>query len=175
MQLSDLRPADGATKKKKRVGRGFGSGHGKTATRGYNGQGQRSGESSKPGFEGGQMPLFRRTPKKHHFTRPERYLLEFAVVNVGQLSEHFSGDQPVTADALAELGMVRRSKVEDAEGNEVYILKPRYAGVRVLGHGEVSRKLEVHAHHFTASARTKIEAAGGKCVVIGEAEAEASE
>ncbi len=172
MELSDLRPADGATKKPKRVGRGFGSGHGKTATRGYNGQGQRSGESKKIGFEGGQMPLFRRTPKKHHFQRPERYLSEFEVVNVGQLSELFSGDVPVTADSMAELGLVRSSKVEDAEGNVILILKPRYAGVRVLGEGEVTKKLEVHAHHFSASAKAKIEAAGGTCVMVGETEGE---
>ncbi|MBM3274491.1 MAG: 50S ribosomal protein L15, partial [Candidatus Sericytochromatia bacterium] len=105
MELQELTPAKGATKKPKRVGRGFGSGHGKTATRGYNGQGQRSGESKKIGFEGGQMPLFRRTPKKHHFQRPLRYLPQWVEINVGRLAEAFSGDNAITPDLMAERGL----------------------------------------------------------------------
>ncbi|MBM3268040.1 MAG: 50S ribosomal protein L15 [Candidatus Sericytochromatia bacterium] len=171
-EVADLRPADGATKKPKRVGRGFGSGHGKTATRGYNGQGQRSGESKKIGFEGGQMPLFRRTPKKHHFQRPLRYLDHWAEINVGALNELFSGDNPITADLVAERGFAPGTKFVTEDGNVATVLKPKFTGLRVLGAGEVTKTLEVHAHHFTKAAREKIEAAGGKCVVIGAEEAE---
>lgn len=175
IQVKDLCPADGSVKKPKRVGRGFGSGHGKTATRGYNGQGQRSGESKKIGFEGGQMPLFRRTPKKHHFQRPLRYLPEWAEINVGTLSEAFTGDQPITPDLMAERGLLPASEAYTEDGRAITVLKFRYDGVRVLGNGEVTRKLEVHASHFTKSAREKIEAAGGKCVVIGEGAVEGAE
>ena len=123
MKLQDLKPAKGSTHKPKRVGRGFGSGHGKTATRGYNGQGQRSGESRKVGFEGGQMPLFRRTPKKHAFVRPERYVSKWAEVNVGAISSVFSGDNPVDPDLLAQAGLVRSSVVHDEEGRSYVVLK----------------------------------------------------
>lgn len=173
--VKDLSPADGSVKKSKRVGRGFGSGHGKTATRGYNGQGQRSGESKKIGFEGGQMPLFRRTPKKHHFQRPLRYLPEWAEINVGTLSETFTGDNPVTPELMAERGLLPSSTAFTEDGAAVTVLKFRYDGVRVLGSGDVTKKLEVHASHFTKGAREKIEAAGGKCVVLGEAEGEGGE
>lgn len=169
-KLEELSPADGATKRRKRVGRGFASGHGKTATRGYNGQGQRSGESKKPGFEGGQMPLFRRTPKKHTFERPLRYLPRWVEVNVGALGEAFTGDTPVTPDLMASAGLVKKSETLTADGVPATVLKFGIDGVRILGNGEVSGKLEVHAHHFTKGARSKIEAAGGKCVVLGAAE-----
>ena len=148
MKLTDLRPAEGATHRKKRVGRGHGSGHGKTSTRGANGQGQRSGESIKIGFEGGQMPLYRRTPKKHAFVRPMRYLSEFAIVNVGDLNR-FEDGATVDAQALVDMGLIRRE----------------YDGVRVLGDGELKVKLTVQAAAFTASARAKIEAAGGTCEI----------
>jgi len=150
MKLTDLRPAEGATHRKKRVGRGHGSGHGKTSTRGANGQGQRSGESIKIGFEGGQMPLYRRTPKKHAFVRPLRYLAEFAIVNVGDLNR-FEDGATVDAQALVDMGLIRRE----------------YDGVRVLGDGELKVKLTVKAVYFTASAREKIEAAGGSVEVLG--------
>ncbi|MEB3186541.1 MAG: 50S ribosomal protein L15 [bacterium] len=150
MKLTDLRPAEGATHRKKRVGRGHGSGHGKTSTRGANGQGQRSGESIKIGFEGGQMPLYRRTPKKHAFVRPMRYLSEFAIVNVGDLNR-FEDGATVDAQALVDMGLIRRE----------------YDGVRVLGDGELKVKLTVKAVYFTASAREKIEAAGGSVEVLG--------
>jgi large subunit ribosomal protein L15 len=169
-EVADLRPADGATKKPKRVGRGFGSGHGKTATRGYNGQGQRSGESKKVGFEGGQMPLFRRTPKKHHFNRPLRYLPHWAEINVGALNDLFSGENAITADLVAERGRAPGTQFVTEDGNMTTVLKPRFTGLRVLGTGEVTKKLEVHAHHFTKTARKKIEAAGGTCVVLGAEE-----
>lgn len=150
MNLTDLRPAEGATKRKKRVGRGHGSGHGKTSTRGANGQGQRSGESTRPGFEGGQMPLYRRTPKKHHFSQPQRYLAAFVIVNVGDLAK-FDAGSTVDTQALIDKGLIRR----EADG------------VRVLGDGELNVKLTVKAHYFTASAKEKIEAAGGMAEVLG--------
>jgi large subunit ribosomal protein L15 len=150
MNLTDLKPAEGATKRKKRVGRGHGSGHGKTSTRGANGQGQRSGESIKIGFEGGQKPLFRRLPKKHAFTRPLRYLPEYVIVNVGDLAK-FSDGSTVDVEALVSSGLIREEK----------------SGVRVLGDGELSVKLTVKASYFTPSAKEKIEAAGGTAEVIG--------
>lgn len=149
MNLSDLRPAEGATKRKKRVGRGHGSGHGKTSTRGANGQGQRSGESIKIGFEGGQMPLYRRTPKKHHFSQPERYMAKYVIVNVGDLAR-FEANSTVDATALVAHGLIRH----EADG------------VRVLGDGELSIKLNVKASYFTPSAKEKIEAAGGTAEVL---------
>ena len=133
MKLNDLRPNEGSTKTRRRVGRGHGSGMGKTATRGYNGQGQRSGESIKVGPEGGQMPLYRRLPKKKHFRMPGR--MEWAEVNVGQLASLAKGSE-VTSASLKEAG----------------IIKKEFDGLRVLGHGELSVALTVKAHHFSASA-----------------------
>ncbi|MNX43294.1 50S ribosomal protein L15 [compost metagenome] len=150
MNLSDLRPAEGATKRKKRVGRGHGSGHGKTSTRGANGQGQRSGESIKIGFEGGQKPLFRRVPKKHHFSQPLRYMAKFAIVNVGDLAK-FDAGSTVDAQALVAKGLIR----EELDG------------VRVLGDGTLSVNLVVKATYFTPGAKEKIEAAGGTAEVLG--------
>lgn len=148
MKLHELQPTEGSTHGGKRVGRGHGSGMGKTSTRGYNGQGQRSGESMKVGHEGGQMPLYRRLPKKKHFRMPGR--LEWAEVNVGDLVR-FTANAEVTADSLKQIGL----------------LKKELDGVRVLGRGELTVPLTVRAHHFTASAREKIEAAGGKAELIG--------
>lgn len=140
MKLHDLSPAKGSKKTKKRVGRGPGSGLGKTAGRGEKGQKSRSGHSRRPGFEGGQMPLVRRVPKRG-FTNIFR--TEYAVVNLSDL-EGFEGD--VTPDSLAEKGMMRRGRP-----------------LKVLGDGDVDRALTVRAHAFSASARAKIEAAGGTC------------
>lgn len=148
MNLTDLRPAEGATHAPKRVGRGHGSGMGKTSTRGYNGQGQRSGESRKPGFEGGQKPLFRRLPKQKHFRQPNQ--AEWAVVNVYDLNA-FEKGTTVDAAALMEKGLIKKE----------------LDGVRILGEGDIKVALTVKAHHFTASAREKIEAAGGKAELIG--------
>ncbi len=170
LYVRDLAPADGSVKRTKRVGRGHGSGHGKTSTRGYNGQGQRSGEAKKIGFEGGQMPLFRRTPKKHHFQRPLRYLATWAEINVGILSETFTGENAITPELMAERGLLPASEMFTEDGQAVVVLKFRFDGVRVLGAGEVSKKLEVHASHFTKAAREKIEGAGGTCVVLGGTE-----
>lgn len=150
MQLTELRPAKGATKKPKRVGRGHGSGWGKTATRGYNGQGQRSGESQKIGFEGGQMPLYRRTPKKKHFSIAQRYQTIVETVNVKELAKFPAGTE-VTPDLLVEHGLIR----------------DKFDVVKVLGNGELNVKLTVKAMAFSASAKEKIEAAGGTAEVIG--------
>jgi large subunit ribosomal protein L15 len=144
MKLHELSPAKGSKHSKKRVGRGPGSGLGKTAGKGEKGQKSRSGYSRRPGFEGGQMPLLRRVPKRG-FTNI--WKVEFAVINVSDLAD-FEGD--VTPDALVERGLVRRGKQ-----------------VKVLGNGELSKAVTVSAHKFSASARAKIEAAGGRCEELG--------
>ncbi|MFB3905155.1 MAG: 50S ribosomal protein L15 [Acidobacteriota bacterium] len=146
MELHGLKPAKGANKKRKRVGRGPGSGHGKTAGRGEKGQKSRSGFSQKTGFEGGQMPLHRRIPKRG-FTN--KFAREYAVLNVKELN-HFEDGTEVTPELLTQKGLVKKSK----------------DGVRILGQGELSRKLTVHAHHFSESARQKIEQAGGSVEVV---------
>lgn len=144
MKLHDLSPAKGSKKVKKRVGRGPGSGLGKTAGRGAKGQKSRSGFSQRPGFEGGQMPLVRRVPKRG-FTNVFR--TEYAVVNVAELAElPPEAGTEVTPDGLAARGMVRRGRL-----------------LKVLGDGEIGRALTVKAHAFSESARKKIEAAGGSC------------
>ena len=140
MRLHDLSPAKGSKGKRKRVGRGQGSGYGKTAGRGHKGQKSRSGYARRPGFEGGQMPLIRRVPKRG-FTNIFR--TEYAVINVGELAEQ-QGE--VTPEALASAGLVRRGRL-----------------LKVLGNGEIDRALTVKAHAFSGAARRKIEAAGGTC------------
>ena len=146
MNLSGLKPPAGQTHAKKRVGRGMGSGHGKTSTRGSKGQRAVSGYSKMRGFEGGQMPLHRRLPKRG-FTNI--FKKEFAVVNVQTLAK-LDGDT-FSPDSLMERGIV----------------KQLHDGLKILGTGEIGRAVTVSAHHFSASARQKIEAAGGKVEVIG--------
>jgi large subunit ribosomal protein L15 len=143
MKLDDLSPAEGSRQKKKRVGRGPGSGLGKTAGRGEKGQKSRSGYSRRPGFEGGQMPLIRRVPKRG-FTNIFRR--ENAVVNVADLAAREDLPERVDPEVLADHGLVRRG-----------------GRVKVLGDGEIGRALTVAAHQFSKSARAKIEAAGGTC------------
>ncbi|HET7434982.1 MAG TPA: 50S ribosomal protein L15 [Thermoanaerobaculia bacterium] len=144
MELSNLKPKKGARHAKKRVGRGPGSGHGKTASRGEKGQKSRSGYSSKRGFEGGQMPLHRRIPKRG-FTNI--FKKENAVVNVSDL-ERFDNGATVDEAALRQAGLV----------------KGRFdGGVKILGDGELSKKLTVVAEKFSESARKAIEGAGGTC------------
>ena len=151
LTLADLRPADGAKRARKRVGRGRGSGHGKTSTRGHNGQGQRSGYSKRFGFEGGQTPLFRRLPKIHNFDQvPTRQWVE---VNVGSLGA-FAANSEVTAETLVEKRILRKHT----------------DSLRILGNGELKSPLKVKAHHVSAGARQKIEAAGGSVEIIGPAE-----
>ena len=146
MKLDDLRPAAGSNKKRKRVGRGDGSGHGKTSCRGHKGQGARSGGNTKPGFEGGQMPLQRRLPKRG-FHNPFR--VELAVVNLAQL-ESFAAGSEITPDNLAEHGL---STAKDG-------------AVKILGEGSLSKALTISAHAFSSTAKAKIEAAGGKAELI---------
>jgi large subunit ribosomal protein L15 len=141
MKLHDLSPAKGSTHTRKRVGRGPGSGLGKTAGKGHKGHKSRAGYSRRPGFEGGQMPLVRRVPKRGF--NNSLFRVEYAVVNVSQLAQ-VAGE--VTPETLAKLGLVRRGKL-----------------VKVLGQGEIQKAIEVVAHKFSESARKKIEAAGGKC------------
>ena len=144
MKLEELKPSKGARKKSKRVGRGPGSGSGKTAGKGHKGQKARSGGVKGPGFEGGQMPLQRRLPKRG-FTNIFRK--EYAVVNLGDLSD-LSGT--ITPEKLVEQGIVRHAK----------------AGIKILGVGELKSALTIRAHKFSKSAIDKIQAAGGKAEVI---------
>jgi len=148
MELHNLSPKAGSTKDRKRVGRGPGSGNGKTAGKGHKGQLSRSGHSHKRNFEGGQMPLVRRMPKRG-FTNIFRK--EFVIVNVGQL-ERFPAGSDVTPDLLLAEGVI--SRLRD--------------GVKVLGDGSLSRKLTVRAHKFSKKAQELIQAAGGSCEVIGQ-------
>jgi large subunit ribosomal protein L15 len=143
--VQDLRPAPGATRPRKRVGRGPGSGHGKTAGRGHKGQKSRSGYRHQRGFEGGQMPLHRRVPKRG-FTNIFR--VEYDVVNIGALEAFEAGDS-ITPAKLAERRL--------AHGR-----RP----VKILGDGKLAKALTVSAHKFSASARSSIEAAGGRCEVL---------
>ena len=146
MRLDDLRPAPGSSRKRKRVGRGDGSGHGKTSGRGHKGQGARSGGNTKPGFEGGQMPLQRRLPKRG-FHNPFR--IEMSVVNLSQL-DSFSADSDVTPETLMQHGYV----------------SGKARRVKVLGDGTLTKSLRVRAHGFSAKAKEKIEAAGGTTELI---------
>jgi len=148
MSLNKLRPPKGARRPKKRVGRGPGSGHGKTATRGSKGAKSRSGFRFKRGFEGGQMPLHRRVPKRG-FHNPFR--VEYAVINLDTLAEVFEAGSSVTPEILRERGLVRDSR----------------ALVKVLGRGEIAKKLSVRAHKFSGKAAEKIAAAGGTAEEIG--------
>jgi len=145
MKLEELKPAPGARKKVKRVGRGPGSGAGKTASKGHKGQKARSGGVKGPGFEGGQMPLQRRLPKRG-FTNIFR--IEYAVVNLRDL-EGMTGT--VTPESMAEKGLVKKSEAR---------------AVKVLGVGELKAAITVRAHKFSKSATDKIQAAGGKAEVI---------
>ncbi|HIU07192.1 MAG TPA: 50S ribosomal protein L15 [Candidatus Limiplasma pullistercoris] len=145
MKLHELGPAAGSTTAPKRLGRGVGSGLGKTSGKGHKGAKARSGGGKRPGFEGGQMPLYRRVPKKG-FTNIFR--TEYATVNVGQL-EAFDNGAVVTAAMLKEAKIIRKT----------------LDGVKVLGNGELTKKLTVEAAKFTASAKEKIEALGGKAEV----------
>lgn len=140
MKLHELSPAKGSKHSRKRVGRGPGSGLGKTAGRGEKGQKSRTGYSSRPGFEGGQMPLVRRVPKRG-FTNI--FKVEYSVINVGDLAE-LEGE--ITPESLASHGLVRSGRP-----------------VKVLGEGEIGKALRIRANKFSKSARAKIEAAGGTC------------
>ena len=143
MDLNELRPDEGSTKRRRRVGRGYAAGQGKTAGRGTKGQKARSGGTKPPYFEGGQLPLVRRLPFKRGFTNPFR--IEYQEVNVDHLEDRFEGGETVTPEVLEERGLIRDK------------MKP----VKILGRGEISINLTVQAHGFTKSAKAKIEDAGG--------------
>ncbi|WP_211749532.1 50S ribosomal protein L15 [Paenibacillus sp. Marseille-Q4541] len=146
MKLHELSPAPGSRKERKRVGRGTSSGMGKTSGRGHKGQNSRSGGGVRPGFEGGQNPLYRRLPKRG-FVNPTRK--EYAVVNLDDLNGFEAGTE-VTPEILVNSGIVKNTK----------------SGIKILGNGEVTVKLTVKANKFSQSAVEKIEAAGGKTEVI---------
>ncbi len=147
MKLHELSPAEGSTREPRRVGRGIGSGLGKTSTRGHKGQWARSGGGVRPGFEGGQMPLTRRLPKRG-FTNI--FQKQYAIINVCDL-ESLSDGFVVTAESLKEIGKI--SKIND--------------GLKVLGNGEITRKLIIKAAKVSKTAEEKITAAGGSVEVIG--------
>jgi large subunit ribosomal protein L15 len=146
MELNNLKPKKGSRHAKKRVGRGPGSGHGKTAARGEKGQKSRSGFSRQPGFEGGQMPLHRRLPKRG-FTNI--FKKDYAVVNVSDLERFDNG-----------------ATVGEAELRKAGLVKGQHDGIKVLGDGKLSKKLSVSATKFSATAKKQIEAAGGSCQEI---------
>ena len=146
MRLDELQPVEGSKFKAKRVGRGIGSGNGKTSGKGHKGQNARSGGGVRPGFEGGQMPLYRRLPKRGF---NNIFAKQYVAINVSEL-ERFEDGTTVTAELLKESGVV--SKTLD--------------GVKILGRGELTKKLEVKVAKFSASAAEKIEKAGGKAEVI---------
>jgi len=147
VKLYELQPAPGSKKAPNRKGRGIGSGNGKTAGRGHKGQNARSGGGVRPGFEGGQMPLYRRVPKRGFNNK--RFAKVYAEINVSDLNR-FDNDTVVNADLLKENGLVKKL----------------YDGVSVLGNGELNKKLTVQAARFTKTAQEKIEAAGGKVEVV---------
>ena len=147
LELNNLKPAKGANKKVKRVGRGIGSGHGKTAARGYKGQLSRSGTRTRPGFEGGQMPLIRRIPKRGF--NNARHTIRYLPVNLESLNQFEDG-----------------ARVDEALLKTAGLANGRAGGIKILGDGELTRKLTVVAHAFSAPAKAKIEAKGGTCEVI---------
>lgn len=147
MKLHELKPNDGATKAKKRLGRGTASGTGKTSGKGHKGQNARSGGGVRPGFEGGQLPLFRRLPKRGFSNA--MFKKEYATINVSDLNK-FEDGVVVTPELLKEMGL----------------LKKQLAGVKVLGNGNLDKKITVKANAFSKSAIEKIENKGGKAEVI---------
>lgn len=149
MKLHDLRPNSGATKRRKRVGRGISAGQGKTAGRGTKGQNARTGGGVRPYFEGGQLPLVRRLPHTRGFTNI--FKVEYQVVNLDTLDAAFESGAEVTPTALLERGVIANIR-----------------NVKVLGRGDLKKSLNVRAHAFSASAKEKIAAAGGKTEEIGK-------
>ena len=147
MKIQDIMPGAGSTKKSKRVGRGMGSGHGKTSTKGHKGQKARSGGTKGPSFEGGQTPLQRRLPKRGFSNYP--FKIEYAVLNLSDL-DRLAGVDVITPEILLEKNMVKNPKF----------------GIKILGGGTISRPVTVEAHAFSESAIEKIKAAGGKAEVI---------
>jgi large subunit ribosomal protein L15 len=149
MRIEDLRPAPGSVKRRKRIGRGRGSGHGKTSTKGTKGQQARSGGGSRPGFEGGQMPLYRRLPKRGFL--PFGGKTELAVVNVGAVAARFGAGSVVDPESLLQAGLIKKSE---------------RSAVKVLGDGDLAHAVTVRVHRISGAARTKIEAAGGRVELL---------
>jgi len=149
MRLEDLRPAPGSTTKRKRIGRGPGSGHGKTAGKGHKGQKARSGGGARPGFEGGQMPLYRRLPKRGFV--PYGGKTEFAIVNLKDVVARFAAGSVVDPDSLLQARLIKKAD---------------RGAVKILGEGDVSHALTMRAHKISESARRKVEAAGGRVEVL---------
>ena len=147
MKLHELSPAPGSAKDAWRKGRGAGSGNGKTAGKGHKGQNARSGGGVRPGFEGGQIPAYRRLPKRGFDN--SRFADKYAIVNISDLEKFNDGDT-ITAEVLLEKRIIRKA----------------YDGLKVLGNGELTKKLTVQAKIFSASAKEKIEAVGGKVEVM---------
>jgi large subunit ribosomal protein L15 len=143
MKLNELRPAEGSTKEAFRVGRGAGSGNGKTAGKGHKGQNARSGGGVRPGFEGGQLPLYRKLPKRGFHNK---FATVYAIVNVADLEKNFQDGDVVTLEALLAKKIIRKA----------------FDGLKVLGDGELTKKLTVQATVFSAAAKEKITAAGGQ-------------
>lgn len=148
MKLNDLRPNEGSKKSRKRVGRGIAAGQGKTAGRGTKGQGARSGGGKGAYFEGGQLPLARRLPFKRGFTNIRR--IEYKPVNLDRLAEFDFGDEVVNPELMAAIGLVKKATDR----------------IVILGEGELTGPITIQAHRFSATAREKIEAAGGTAEVI---------
>jgi len=146
MKIEDLKPAPGSRKRNKRVGRGIGSGHGKTSCKGHKGQKARSGGTKGPGFEGGQTPLQRRLPKRGF---KNRFAIEYAIINLKDIVKIQDADI-ITPEILVEKGIIKDLK----------------NGIKVLGNGDIQRPLTIKAHAFSASAVSKISAAGGKAEVV---------
>jgi large subunit ribosomal protein L15 len=146
MKIEDLKPAPGSRKRNKRVGRGIGSGHGKTSCKGHKGQKARSGGTKGPGFEGGQTPLQRRLPKRGF---KNRFAIEYAIINLKDIVKIQDADI-ITPEILVEKGIIKDLK----------------NGIKVLGNGDIQRPLTIKAHAFSASAISKISAAGGKAEVV---------
>ena len=147
MKLYNIKPAEGATKTRKRLGRGIGSGTGKTSGKGHKGQNARSGGGVRPGFEGGQLPLFRRLPKRGFSNA--KFKTEYAIINLSDLNK-FENNTEITPELLKEMGLV----------------KNQMDGIKVLGNGTLERKLTVKAHKFSSAAKEQIEKLGGKAEVI---------
>lgn len=152
LSLNNLHPTEGSTHKKKRVGRGPGSGLGKTSGRGHKGQKSRSGYSSKAGFEGGQMPLQRRLPKRG-FTNI--FKKQWVEISLAKINDNFNAGDEVTPEILHERGLIKKAKHD----------------LVILGNGEISKAIKISAHRFTKTAKEKIEKAGGSATEITKAEA----
>lgn len=147
MKINELKPAEGSKRRPKRVGRGLGSGHGRTSTKGHKGQKSRSGGTKGPGFEGGQMPLQRRTPKRGFSNAP--FKKEYVVVNLDDINKIVDEVDIITPDILMQKGIIKKLK----------------DGLKVLGNGDISKAITIKTHAISKTARQKIESKGGKVEV----------